>query len=209
MAFVAGNKKNIIVGAAALFIGTSWDGSGSDPAPAVSGTNSYRDTVSSATGWRGVGYTSDGLEVSNDPSFTDIEVDQLLDAAKIFKDKMGMSVNTTLAEATLENLLVAWGQADATLTSSGASGNKTLDLQGGALGDAPVERGLIAVGNATEKSGSNAYGERTYKVHRVLSVESSAHSLARADATQLPVSFRCLPASTGSYGYVRDRYDVA
>jgi hypothetical protein len=207
MPFVAGNKKNIIVGAAALFIGPSYDGTGSDPAPAVSGTTSYRETVSDDVAWRNVGYTSDGMEVSNDPSYTDVEVDQLLDAAKIFKDSMGMSVNTTLAEATLENLLVAWGQAENTISSAAQS--KTLDLAGGALGEAPVERGLIAVGNATEKAGSNAYGERTYKVHRVLSVESSAHSLARADATNLPVSFRCLPASSGSYGYVRDRFDVA
>lgn len=207
MPFVAGNKKNIIVGAAALFIGPSFDGTGSDPAPAVSGTTSYRETVSDAAGWRNVGYTTEGLEVSNDPSYTDVEVDQLLDAAKIFKDSMGLSVNTTLAEATLENLLVAWGQQDATLTSAAQS--KTLDIAGGALGEAPVERGLIAVGNSIEKTGSNAYGERTYKVHRVLSVESSAHSLARADSTVLPVSFRCLPASSGSYGYVRDRYDVA
>ena len=207
MPFVAGNKKNIIVGAAALFIGPSYDGTGSDPAPAVSGTTSYRETVSDDSDWRNVGYTSDGMEVSNDPSYTDVEVDQLLDAAKIFKDSMGMSVNTTLAEATLENLLVAWGQAENTISSAAQS--KTLDLAGGALGEAPVERGLIAVGNATEKVGSNAYGERTYKVHRVLSVESSAHSLARADATNLPVSFRCLPASSGSYGYVRDRFDVA
>src|SRR5687768_11847985 len=98
------SKKNIIVGAASLFIGPS-----GTTAPAVVGTTSYRTTMAGAAGWRDVGYTQDGLEVATDPSFADVEVDQLLDAAKIFKDGMGLSVSTTLAEATLENLLVAWG----------------------------------------------------------------------------------------------------
>lgn len=201
------SKKNIIVGAASVFIGPSWDGSGSNPAPAVSGTNSYRTTVAADGNWRDVGFTQDGLEVSNDPSYTDVEVDQLLDAAKIFQDGMSVSLSTSFAEATLENLLVAWGQADATLTSSGQS--KTWTIDGGALGAAPLERGLIAIGNAPEKTGTNAYGERTYHAYRVLSVESSSHSLARAEATILPVTFRALPDNNGKYGIVRDRMDVA
>lgn len=205
-------KKNIIVGAASVFIGDSVDdptataGSATNPVPAVSGTNSFRTTVAGASGWRDVGYTQDGLEVSTDPSFADVEVDQLLDAAKIFKDGMGLSISTTFAEATLENLLVAWGQVAGTLTSNATTASLLID--GGALGDAPVERGLIAVGNGPEKSGSNAYSERTYVAYRVLSVESSAHTQARSEATVFPVTFRALPASDGKYGYVRDRNNV-
>jgi hypothetical protein len=200
-------KKNIIVGAASVFIGPSWDGAGTNPAPNVSGTTSYRATVAGDTDWRDVGYTQDGLEVSTDPSYTDVEVDQLLDAAKIFKDGMGLSISTSFAEATLENLLVAWGQAESTLTSS--ANEKTLEIDGGSLGEAPLERGLIAVGNGPEKSGTNAYSERTYHAYRVLSVESSAHSLARSEATIIPVTFRALPADNGKYGIVRDRSNVA
>lgn len=200
-------KKNIIVGAASVFIGPAYDGSGSNPAPAVSGTTSYRTTVAADAAWRDVGYTQDGLEVSTDPSFTDVEVDQLLDAAKIFKDGMGLSISTSFAEATLENLLVAWGQAEGTLTSTATS--KTLEIDGGSLGEAPLERGLIAVGNGPEKVGVNTYGERTYHAFRVLSVESTSFTLARSEATIIPVTFRALPADTGKYGIVRDRMDVA
>lgn len=196
-------KKNIIVGAASVFIGPS----GKDEAPAVSGTTSYRTTVAGTAGWRDVGYTQDGLEVSNDPSYTDVEVDQLLDAAKIFQDGMGVSLSTSFAEATLENLLVAWGQADSTLTSTAT--DKTWEIDGGSLGAAPLERGLIAVGNGPEKAASNAYSERTYHAYRVLSVESSSHTLARADATVIPVTFRALPDDNGKYGIVRDRANVA
>lgn len=203
-----GNKKNIIVGAASIYIGPAWDGeTGSNPAPAVSGTTSYRTTVEADANWRNVGYTQDGLEVSNDPSYTDVEVDQLLDAAKIFQDGMSVSLSTSFAEATLENLLVTWGQADSTLSSTATT--KTWTVDGGTLGAAPLERGLIAIGNGPEKATGNAYSERTYHAYRVLSVESSAHSLARAEATILPVTFRALPDNFGKYGIVRDRSDVA
>lgn len=207
-------KKNIIVGAASVYLGPS----GSDK-PAVTGTNSYRSVMAAADGststgvgtlvtnWRDAGYTQDGLEISNDPSYTDIEVDQLLDAAKIFQDGMGVSLSTSFAEATLENLIVAWGQAASTLTSTATSKEWTID--GGSLGQAPLERGLIAIGNGPEKTGSNAYSERTYHAFRVLSVESSSHTLARADATIIPVTFRALPDDNGKYGTVRDRMDVA
>lgn len=200
-------KKNIIIGAASIFVGPSWDGvTGSNPAPAVSGTTPYRTTLAGAGTWTDVGYTQDGLEVSTDPSWTDVEVDQLLDAAKIFKDGMSMTLATTFAEATLENMLIAWGQAASTLNSTAT--DKTLDIDGGSLGQAPLERGLIAVGNGPEKAASNAYTERTYHAYRVLSVESVATSLARSEATVIPVTFRALPADTGKYGYVRDRNNV-
>jgi hypothetical protein len=202
-------KKNIIVGAASLYIGPSWDGNGSSPAPAfpVADEDSYRPVVAADSDWRDIGYTTDGLTVGNDPSFTDVQVDQLLDAAKIFKDSMGFSVSTTLVEATLLNLLIVWGQSDGSLTSSGLT--KTLDIEGGGLGDAPLERGLIAVGNAPEKVGTNDYGERSYHVYRVLSVEGAEHSLSRSEATGFPVSFRALPADNTRYGTIVDRMGVA
>ena len=131
----------------------------------------------------------------------------MLDAAKIFQDGMGLSISTTFAEATLDNLLVAWGQGSSKLDDT--ANTETIEIDGGALGRAPLERGLIAVGNGPEKDNSNDYAERTYHAYRVLSVEGSSHSLARADATTIPVTFRALPADNGKYGIVRDRYNVA
>jgi hypothetical protein len=200
-------KKNVIIGAASIFIGPSWDGvTGSSPAPAASGTTPYRTTIGADSNWRNVGYTQDGLTVSTTPSFGEVAVDQLLDSVKIFKDGMSLSATTTFAEATLENLLVAWGVGSSNLSSTAT--DATLQIDGGSLGDAPLERGLVAVGNGPEKSASNSYQERTYHLYRVLSVEGSSHSLARADATVIPVTFRALPADTGKYGIIRDRNNV-
>lgn len=196
------NKQNIVVGAASVYLGDAWDGTGSDPKPAFAGV-SYRDTLDASASWTNVGYTQEGLEISYEPDYGDVEVDQLLDSALVFKQSMRVSLNTTLAEATLYNLMVAWGQAAATLTSSASEA--TLDIEGGSLGEAPVERGLIAVGNGVHGRTGAQYSERVYHAYRVLNVESSSHSLRRNENTGIPVSLRALPANTGKYGIIKDR----
>jgi len=199
------DKLNIIVGAAQFWIGTAVA-----VKPAFVLATSYNTTLNSSAGWRNVGYTMEGLEVSYSPEYNGVEVDQLLDDAKLHKTRQTLSINTTFAESTLENLLVVWGQAAGTLTSSGTGDNAVKDLVivGGELGQSPVERQIIAVGNGTEKSGAGYYNERTYHATRAISVEESTMGLKRSEATNLPVSFRLLPNDSGSgnpYGSIHDR----
>lgn len=230
------NNKNIIVGAARLYIGPSatysqangvaGDGSTggavalTSPSlsrpPFVAGTK-YATTMAGADGsgngtdptvvnnWREVGYTQNGLAVANNPTWGEVQVDQLLDSARIFKDTMTFNVTTTLAENTLENVLVAWGQASSTLYSSGS--DRALAASGGALGDPPLERGLIAIGNGTANTTgvSPAQKELVYQLYRVLSVDSVTTTYARSEPAVLPVNFRCLPANDGTYGVLRER----
>lgn len=204
-----GNKKNILVGAAAVFLGpaaSTIDLSTVTRATWVNaaGANANEPTPTSvvALGWKNVGYTQDGFEIASDPSYGEVEVDQLLDAPVIFKDGMGFSISTTFAEATLYNLMVAWGQQTSTLTSTAQE--QRLTLQGGALGDAPVERGLIAIGNSPKAAVDGAYRERVYHAYNVLSVEGSGITQARAEATVVPVTFRAMPNDNGDYGVIRD-----
>jgi hypothetical protein len=116
----------------------------------------------------------------------------------MYKQGMRVSVNTTLAEATLDNMLVAWGQAANTLTGT------ALTISAGSLGEAPVERSLAFVG-----PGPGVKVERLYYVRRALQVESTAHRLSRNDPTAIPVSFRLLPefsiSGSSDYGAVTDR----
>lgn len=212
----ANNVQNIIVGAASLYLGnasvnTSVAAS-QKPAFAVA---SYRTTLEAtawsgavtdptlASFWKSTGYTQEGLEVSYEPDYGDVEVDQLLDSALVFKQSMRVSLNTTLAEATLYNLMVAWGQSASTLTSTASDAE--LVIEGGSLGEAPVERSLIAVGNGVYGRSGAAYSERVYHAFRVLQVESATHSLRRNENTGIPVSFRALPADNGQYGKIKDR----
>jgi hypothetical protein len=155
--------------------------------------------------YRNVGYTNNGLQVTYNPSYGSVTVDQLLDTAKLFKESMEVMIATEMAEGTLENVLAVFGQKSDTLTESG----KKLGLAGGALGEAPTERQLIAVGQAPT-SQSESLTERVYYARRVLSVQQSQFSLARNAASTFPVTFRLLPsgdsAHTGQeYGFIVDR----
>jgi hypothetical protein len=134
---------------------------------------------------------------------------------------MTVSVNTTLAEATLENLLFSFAQAGSTkdaTTGAGAdtayakgTGGESLGLEAGALGAEPVERALVFIGNAP-RSTAGVKRERLYHARRVLNVEASSHSYRRNEATVFPVSFRLLPDpafSGAEYGMIVDRQIAA
>jgi hypothetical protein len=155
--------------------------------------------------YRNVGYTNNGLQVTYNPSYGSVTVDQLLDTAKLFKESMEVMIATEMAEGTLENVLAVFGQASSTLTNSG----KKLGIAGGALGEAPTERQLIAVGQSPT-SAAESKTERVYYARRVLSVQQSQFSLARNAASTFPVTFRLLPSGDAShagqeYGFIVDR----
>lgn len=231
---MARQDRNILVGAAAVFLSrddstsAGWD---TVALPATTSGVPYADTLTPHADWRYTGYTSNGVEYTYTPSYGEVEVDQLLDAAKLFKQKMTASVKTEFAEATLENLLVVWAQGTSSLRSpegdttaediAGRTVDQTKDFQGvavaaneqvlgmeaGALGIEPVERQLVFVGNAPRTVTANKKRERIYHLRRVISVEASTHALKRNDSTRFPVNFRLLPAevSGAEYGTIRDR----
>jgi len=258
---MATNTKNIIVGAAALFVsnGNSSNDAGrpsTDNAALTtifgSGSNrSARTGLLSSSAYREVGFTNTGLEVSYEPSYGEVQVDQLLDAARLFKQSLKVMLKTELTEATLENLQLSWGQLENVYTTDSTGTTivnvptlvnndsaisslddpaATLRMAAGALGDAPVERTLIAVGNAPAQIGASVVTvqggqsivldsdsptakrnkERVYVARRVVSIDTTMHAMKRDAATVFPVNFRCLPDSdpkyAGSeYGVVIDR----
>jgi hypothetical protein len=237
---MATSTKNVIVGAADLFLSaTSGDGrpntENADLVSLLPSGGSARTGLLSSANYNEVGYTSTGLEISYEPSYGEVMVDQLLDAARLFKQTLKVMLKTELVEATLENLNISWGQMetyyvnasgstissvdtlDSTKIQAADTLSNTLHLAAGALGDAPVERTLIAVGNApgvingdaTKSAKRNK--ERVYVARRVVSIDTTAHGLKRDSATVFPVNFRCLPDDRKSsyagaeYGIVIDR----
>ena len=215
MAYSRGSSSNIIVGAAALFthnagpIGyDSATGKITDtqagidlPSMTASPAVSYKETLSDDEAYRNIGYTSNGLELAFQPDFGEVAVDQLLDVARLFKQGMTVNLNTSFAEATLENLLVAIAADDTDLTT--ASGVSTLKMSAGDIGDVPLERGLVAVGPGS--GSSNEPKERIYVAYRALSIENVTVSAKRDEASMFEVSFRLLPNDDASYGKIVDR----
>ena len=211
--YTRGTSSQIIVGAAALFVYKGSSELTDADLPIAEAAVSYKETLSktaNATNWRNVGYTSNGLEVSFEPDFGEVKVDQLLDVAKMYKQGMQVNLKTSLAEATLENLLLPIARpatdrytgtsvTTSTAYSKAFAGGDVLNISAGELGESPYEKGLVAVGAST--SGN----ERIYAAYRALSMDSVTVSAKREEATMFDVSFRLLPNNGGSYGKIVDR----
>jgi hypothetical protein len=233
------NAKNILVGASPLYVSVKdstdptyvenlLDTAGATGIAFTARTAATAALDAASTKVRNVGYTNNGLQITYNPTYDSVTVDQLLDTAKLFKSAMEVMIATEMAEGTLANVLTVFGQGASTLTKAGATSTDqyptkgatsaddrdlTLGLEAGALGIQPTERQLFAVGQApTLAKGTstdvNATTERVYYARRVLSVQQSQFSLARNTPTTFPVTFRLLPdaAYTGSeYGKIIDR----
>jgi len=216
MAYSRGNNTNIIVGAAAFFVAdaplavTAVAGTGDDNSyPDFDSAVSYKETISDDGDFTNVGYTSNGLEVNFEPDFGEVTVDQVLDVAKLYKQGMKVSMKTSFAEATLENLLISLAYAGDELGSiagKATSPGQALNLSAGDIGECPVERGIIAVGPGTGDCEVSDKVERVYIAYRALSIESVMVNAKRDEPSAFEVSFRLLPEdSTGSYGKIIDR----
>jgi len=205
MAYSRGTSTNIIVGAAALFVAdTTLDANSLTP---FVNSETFRETLADDADYTNVGYTMNGLELNFQPDFGEVQVDQILDVAKLYKQGMQVNLATAFAEATLENLLLALAYSDSKLTGTKSSSNgRSLDLSAGDIGECPVERGIVAVGPGTGDCVDSAYVERVYTAYRALSIENVTVSAKRDEASMFEVSFRLLPEDvSGSYGKIVDR----
>ena len=232
------NAKNILVGASPLYVSVKDSTDSAYPENLLdraSGGITFAARTSAATTLaasslvRNVGYTNNGLQITYNPTYDSVTVDQLLDTAKLFKSAMEVMIATEMAEGTLANVLLVFGQGASTLkkdgsastdayptrgaTGSGDDKDLSLGLEAGALGIQPTERQLFAVGQAptyalTSGAEVSATTERVYYGRRVLSVQQSQFSLARNTPTTFPVTFRLLPDANyagSEYGKIIDR----
>jgi hypothetical protein len=205
MAYSRGTSTNIIVGAAALFVADSTLTPGT--LEAFVSSESFKETLADDLDYTNVGYTMNGLELQFQPDFGEVQVDQVLDVAKLYKQGMQVNLATAFAEATLENLLLALAYNDNQLSGSKtSSAGRSLNLSAGEIGECPVERGIVAVGPGTGDCEDSAYVERVYTAYRALSIENVTVSAKRDEPSMFEVSFRLLPEdTTGSYGKIVDR----
>lgn len=129
----------------------------------------------------------------------DIEVDQYGDAAKVIQSKVKVMVKTTMAEATLQNLAIAWSYDS---DDSGAGDDIKANIDGantktflfGVQNVYPFEKAVQIEGNAPGSTAS-VTKNRKFRTKRAISMESSTISMKRAEATVFAVSFRILPVS--------------
>jgi hypothetical protein len=191
---MAVTTANIVVGEAAVKVGAS----------NITMTNSDFDALND------IGATQGGVEISWEPDMVDIEIDQYGDAAKVIQSKVKVMLKTTLAEATLNNLAIAWSydrtdNGDDIKVNNDGANTKTFLF--GSQSVYPYEYALQIVGNAPGSTAS-VTKTRKFNTKRAVSFESSMISMKRAEATMFAVSFRVLPnpADTGyEYGKIIDQ----
>lgn len=205
------SATNITVGAGRLYIASVGDALPDYASVAASGGRLYTAFDADAN-WRSLGYTDGGVEVGYEPTYSDIQVDQLKDAAKVFLESETMSFSTSLVEATLENLILAWGRNESDSLTRTDANNGTFTL--GVGRDVACEHQIAIMvpgpgSTASCDSGASVTTvERIYVGNRIVSVDGSTHGYRRSEATMFPVNFRALPydqASAGEeYGKVQD-----
>ena len=183
---MAVTTSNIVVGEATVKTGTS----------DTSMTNEDFDTLTD------VGATTGGVEISWEPDMVDIEIDQYGDAAKVIQSKVKVIVKTTLSEATLNNLALAWSYDNADdgpdiKMNTTAANTRTMLF--GSQSVYPFEYSLQVTGNAPGSSAS-VTKSRKFNTKRAVSFTTSMIAMKRSEATTFEVSFRILPV-TGDTGY--------
>lgn len=88
---------NLILGPAAIYLGAFGAAEPADSNAAINATPA-------ASAWTDAGGTMDGVKLVVDQTYTPLEVDQIVDRAGSRLTKREMSVETVMAEATLENI---------------------------------------------------------------------------------------------------------
>lgn len=191
---MAVSVSNIVVGEATVKTGVS----------NTAMTNADFDSLTD------VGATNGGVEISWEPDMVDIEIDQYGDAAKVIQSKVKVMVKTTLAEATLNNLAIAWSYDNATGgadVKSNNDGANTKTLLFGTQSVYPFEYALQITGNAPGSTAS-VTKTRKFNTKRAVSFTSSMLSMKRAEASMFEVSFRILPVTEDAgyeYGKIIDQ----
>ncbi|WP_461367970.1 hypothetical protein [Candidatus Darwinibacter acetoxidans] len=107
---MANDAKNILTGPVALAIGAA----GEDDATAIA---------------TAVGYTEDGLQLSYGDTLTDLEVDEEIFAVGATRTAVEITLSFQMAEATLSNLLFAYGLPSSALAGSVLTINPGTDVE--------------------------------------------------------------------------------
>jgi hypothetical protein len=122
-------------------------------------------------------------------------------------------IKTTMAEASLKNLALAWNFDNTDSANTGLDiqnnidGANTKTFLFGVQSVYPYEKMIQIVGNAPGTSAS-ATKTRKFNTKRAISMESASLGFKRSEASTFSVSFRILPVSADTayeYGKIIDQ----
>lgn len=161
---MATTTANLVQGPATLYFGAF---GAAEPVDAVAAPSSA---------WTDAGATKDGVNITIEQEYTELEVDQLADIAGQRLTKRTITVETNLAENTLANLKLALNGGTTTATSYTPS-------SGVLNGAEPTYSALIIDGVAPNGKA------RRIVVRKVLSTDNVEFSYSKSDQAVYSVTF--------------------
>lgn len=129
-----------------------------------------------------VGATSGGVTMSRTAQYLDVTTDQHKVTLKKYLTSDKRFVKTSLLEATLENLALAWGGV--VTTAAGPPATDTLTM---GIDDEPATKTISFVGPAP-----GTYKTRTFTHSLAVNMANSEHSYKKDGETMIPVEFELL-----------------
>lgn len=168
------NVVNLVQGPATIFIGAFG---------ATEPLNGNVNSTPQASAWTDLGGTTDGVTLSINQEYKELEVDQVVDVPGRRLTKRDMSVKTNMAEPTLQNLLYALNDVNG--GSLGASGAGFSGYYEPAFTDSatqPTYRALLVWGWAPGSSGATSK-RRMVILRKVLSTDNVEFAYKKDDQT--------------------------
>lgn len=152
---MAVTATNIVQGPATLYSGAFGAAEPADTAV---------NTTPAASSWTDVGGTQEGVKLSIDQTYVELEVDQIVDRVGSRLTKRDFTVGTSLAEPTLENLSLVMNGG----TAASGAGYKNLEPSFASSATQPTYKSLLFDGWAP----GGVYTRRCI-VRKVLSVKAT------------------------------------
>lgn len=169
---------NVIQGPADLYVATFGAAEPAETAAALAAAPS--------TPWRAVGGTTDGVNLNIAQEYSKLRVDQIAENIGARKTSRIFTVETNMAEGTLENLALALNEdeTDAISTGTGTRAFEPGDSNPAAI---PHYRALLIDGWGPEESAGPV--RRRFIVRKVLSTEGAEFAYQTEDQTVMAVTF--------------------
>lgn len=173
---MSGTPSNLIQG-----VGELYTGAFGATEPAASGVGS----APASAAWTDCGFTRDGMRLTYTPTYSPLQVDQLIDTPGRRLTGRDFAFATALAEATLANLKLALNNSGTAATGSGWETYEPNDL--GPEND-PTYLAVLVDGFA-EGFSSGVHYRRRVIIRKALATEAVELAYTKDGQTVIPVTF--------------------
>jgi hypothetical protein len=144
-----------------------------------------------------IGATTDGIRIRRETDWLDFEVDQVKFKVRKESTLSSMFIETTCAEATLDNVRIAWSMPSSAILSS-----SSLDLVEPA---GTEEVTFYAEGPTVASVNAVAVSKRVYDFGRCVAMANGEINLNRGTPSQVPLNLEVLADNSSSpvvFGYM-------